>query len=103
MDNKLFELIQTRISPILGENFELNMVSRFVLSGPFLEHIDYKGKSGTLPWERWTCEFCTRAHSFSGAVYEFKDFFYPVFMAFKCSLMTIIVQKRNYAVFGPSL
>lgn len=53
LDNKLLEIIYTRITPMLGEDFEINALTNIVLGGSALTFVDYKGREGTVPWGGW--------------------------------------------------
>jgi hypothetical protein len=41
------------ILPFLGEGFEVNGASSFMIGGPSLKFVEKKGKVGTVPWEGW--------------------------------------------------
>ena len=54
MDSYVWKLLGLHVIPLFGEELEANSASELILGGEPLNFIDYKGKSGTIPWEGWT-------------------------------------------------
>jgi hypothetical protein len=52
-DNLLMKVAGQHILPFLGEGFEVNGASSFMIGGPSLKFVEKKGKVGTVPWEGW--------------------------------------------------
>lgn len=62
LDNKVFEILYTRINPMLGEDFEINILTNIVLGGSPLNFVKFKGKEGTVPWAGWEISANTNAN-----------------------------------------
>jgi hypothetical protein len=61
LDSTLYKILYTQISPVLGEDFEINALTNIVIGGSPLTFIDYKGKEGTVPWGGWNLSANTNA------------------------------------------
>jgi hypothetical protein len=61
LDNKLYKFLYTQISPVLGEDFEINALTNIVIGGPPLTFYNYKGKKGLVPWEGWNLSASSNA------------------------------------------
>ncbi|EXJ91487.1 hypothetical protein A1O3_00035 [Capronia epimyces CBS 606.96] len=54
MDNSLFRLLGLHILPLFGEELEANAATELILGGVPMDFIEYKGKTGTIPWDGWS-------------------------------------------------
>jgi len=52
-ENSLLGVAGRHILPFLGEAFEVNGASSFMIGGPSLKFVEKKGKTGVIPWEGW--------------------------------------------------
>lgn len=53
LDSSLWKILGLHVVPFFGEEMEANGASELMIGGQPLDFVEYKGKSGTVPWEGW--------------------------------------------------
>ncbi|PTD06396.1 FAD-dependent monooxygenase ausM [Fusarium culmorum] len=53
-DNRMLKVVGRHVFPFLGDDFDLNAVSNYIIGGPTLDFIQVKTKPALIPWEGWT-------------------------------------------------
>ncbi|KIW80211.1 hypothetical protein Z517_06826 [Fonsecaea pedrosoi CBS 271.37] len=53
-DSRMLKVIGRHIFPFLGDNFDLNAMSNYMIGAPTLDFVEVKTKPASIPWEGWT-------------------------------------------------
>jgi hypothetical protein len=61
MDNLMWKCLGQGILPLFGDEAEVNASSELLLGGEPLRFLNYKGRTGTIPWEGWNPEALTES------------------------------------------
>ena len=53
-DSTMLKVVGRHVFPFLGDDFESNAVSNFMIRGVTLDFVQVKNKQASIPWECWT-------------------------------------------------